>query len=182
MAALSFVADGQVAVSEEPGDRSLDLPAVSSKAFGGLLARPGDPWSMWRSRSHARLPAEWYALSARTFSGRRRRGPRRERTAGIPRMSGRSAWTSLTFAADTPMATGSSCASVRTCRCPLCLDRPDSALSTDPPFRAHRDGIGDHGTPVESATGSGLVQDYAVQSTPHSGGGPDGEPPVSRRR
>lgn len=138
---------------------------------------------MLRSRSHAKLPAEWYALSARTLSGCRRRGPRRERTAGIPRTSGRSAWTSLTFAADAPTATGSPCASVRTGSLLPALPRLTGfGPVSGPPFRAHRGSIDDHRAPVESAAGSDLVQNHAVQPTPHSGCGPEGKPPVSRRR
>ena len=139
MTALSFIAHGQTAVSEKPRDRSLDLPSVSPETFGGLHARPGDPWSDVAFAQPRQVAGRVVRLVGRTLSGRRRRGPRRERTAGIPRTSGPSAWTSLTFAADTPTTMGSPCASVRTCSLPPALPRS-------------------------------------------TGCGPDGEPPVSRRR
>lgn len=55
------------------------------------------------------------ALSARSSTGRRRRGPRRDRTAGMPRMSGLWARLSCMFAPDTATASGMPWASDSTC-------------------------------------------------------------------
>lgn len=41
-----------------------------------------------RSGSQARCSAGKYALSARSSTGQRRRGPRLDRTAGMPRING----------------------------------------------------------------------------------------------
>lgn len=42
VAALAFIADGETAVAEQPGDRPLDLPAVSAEPLAGLDARARD--------------------------------------------------------------------------------------------------------------------------------------------
>jgi len=79
---------------------------MPGRAIRGAMPRP---------RSQAMASAEWQALSARSLLGRLRRGPRRERMAGIALTSGCSAWLSWTLAAETPTASGTPCASDNTC-------------------------------------------------------------------
>jgi hypothetical protein len=43
VAAFAFVADGEAAVAEQPGDGPLDLPPVPSQPLGRLDARTRDP-------------------------------------------------------------------------------------------------------------------------------------------
>ena len=43
MAAGALVPDGEAAVTEQPGDRALDLTAVTAEALGGVDAGAGDP-------------------------------------------------------------------------------------------------------------------------------------------
>lgn len=114
---LSFVPDGEAAVAEEPGGRPLGLPAVRAEALAGLDAGRAIRATRFRLRSQRRLRgAEQYALSARTFTGFLRRGPRREQTAGMPGISGLNAWLSGTFAPpDTATAGGMPWASDSTC-------------------------------------------------------------------
>lgn len=61
---------------------------------------------IWRSRGQRRWSREWWALSAWSLAGRHRRGPRRERTAGVPRTRGLRASPSLTFAAENAQVNG----------------------------------------------------------------------------
>lgn len=113
--ALSFVSDGEAAVAEEPGDRPLDLPAVPTEAFAGLDAGPRDA----RDEPALAQPGQVFGGEVRLvraeFDGRRRRGPRRDRTAGMPRMSGLRAKLSCMFAPDTATASGMPWASDSTC-------------------------------------------------------------------
>ncbi|SFQ26930.1 hypothetical protein SAMN04489713_125119 [Actinomadura madurae] len=83
--------------------RSLD--STPTRAMRGTIPR---------RRSQARCSAELYALSARTFTGRQRRGPRRDRIAGNAINKGLNAWLSWTLAAETATTSGSPAASDRT--------------------------------------------------------------------
>lgn len=126
-----------------------------------------------RSRSQARCSAEKYAVSARSLTGRRRRGPRRERTAGMPRMSGLRARLSCMFAPDTATASGMPWASDSTCSLLPFLPRStgfgpvsDPALWRErrPRQRSPRSG--------PPRPGPRFVQYRPVQPTPEAGLGP----------
>ena len=39
-----FVADTEAAITEQPGQRALDHPAVPAQALAGIDAAPGDSW------------------------------------------------------------------------------------------------------------------------------------------
>ena len=64
-----------------------------------------------RRRSQARSSAESYPLSARALSGRRRRGPRRERISGKAMNKGLNASMPAVLAAERPTTSGSPAAS-----------------------------------------------------------------------
>lgn len=138
MRVLTFVSDGEAAVAEAPGGRPFGLPAVSAEAFAGLGAGPRDA----RDEPALAQPgqvcsAEKYALSGRSVTGRRRRGPRRDRTAGMPRMSGLRARLSCMFAPDTATASGMPRASDRPCSLLPFLPRSTGfGPVSDPPFFA----------------------------------------------
>lgn len=112
--ALSLVPDGGPAVAEEPGDRLLDLPAVPAEPLADPIPGPAVRGASPRCRSQVRCSAEKYAVSARSLTGRRR-GTRRERTAGIPRISGLRVRLSWVPAPDTATAEGVPSASDSTC-------------------------------------------------------------------
>jgi hypothetical protein len=135
-----------------------------------------------RSRSQARCSAEKYALSARSLTGRRRRGPRRERTAGIARTSGLRARLSCVLAPDTATASGMPWAVTKMCSLQPCWPRSTGfGPVSDPPFGPRRRGVHDRRGPVEPAPGAEFVQDRQVQPAPQAGPGPGREPAVRRR-
>lgn len=116
MRALSFVSDGEAAVAEEPGDRPFDLPAVPTEAFAGLDAGPRDA----RDEPALARPGQVFGGEVRligTWVGRWsvQAGAGRDRTAGMPRMSGLRARLSCMFAPDTATASGMPWASDGTC-------------------------------------------------------------------
>ncbi|MDF9803558.1 hypothetical protein M2436_002105 [Streptomyces sp. HB372] len=84
MTALSLVPDGEAAVAEEQEIvRSIFQrcrPSRSPDSMPGQAIRG----TRLRSRSQRRRSAEWYALSARIFTGRRRRGPAPGADGGYP--------------------------------------------------------------------------------------------------
>lgn len=133
---------GQAAPLLEPVDAPFDGVALlvrldierwwgSPDSMPGRAMRATSP----RSRSQARCSAEKYALSARSLTGRRRRGPRRDRTAGMPRMSGLRARLSCMFAPDTATASGMPWASDSTCSLLPFLPRSTGFDPvSDPPF------------------------------------------------
>lgn len=102
-------AERQFRVAAMHSERSIGRRSPNS--MPGRAMRATSP----RSCSQARCSAEKYALSARSLTGRRRRGPRRDRTAGMPRMSGLRARLSCMFAPDTATASGMPWVSDNTC-------------------------------------------------------------------
>ena len=127
-----------------------------------------------RSRSQARCSAEKYALSARSLTGRRRCGPRRDRTAGMPRMSGLRARLSWMFAPDTATASGTLWATDSTCSLLPFLPRSTGfgPVSDPPSFAANGGRVDERRGPVHLAPGPEFVQHRPVQPTPQAGLGP----------
>ncbi len=124
-----------------------------------------------RSRSQARCSAEKYALSARSLTGWRRRGPGRDRTAGMPRMSALRARLSCMFAPDAATASGMPWASDSTCRSLPFLPRSTGFGPVgDPPlFWRERGRVDDRRGLVHLAPGPEFVEHRPVQPTPRAG-------------
>lgn len=122
-------------------------------------------------------------MPARSSTGRRRRGPRREGTAGVPRSGGLRTWLSCVFAPDTATAGGRRGLGLgRTCGSRPFLPRSTRfGRSAIPPSRPRRRGIHDRRGPVDLAPGARLGQDRPVQSTPQPRPRPRREPAVCRR-
>lgn len=114
MAGVAVVAGRHPAVPGEPGDAAFDLPAVSAKPLVGLHAAAGDAGGDAAAGEPRAQVGDVVAPVGVQLVRRRRRGPRRERTAGIARTKGLSACWSLVLAAETATARGRPVASVST--------------------------------------------------------------------
>jgi hypothetical protein len=88
---VAFVPGGQPAVAEQPGDTAFDHPSVLAEFLAGFDAFAGDAG---RDSSLTQPSAQFgdvISLMAWSLVGRVRRGPRRERTAGMALTKGLSA-------------------------------------------------------------------------------------------
>lgn len=123
-----------------------------------------------RSRSQARCSAEKYALSARSLTGRGRRAPGRDRTAGMPRMSGLRARLSCMFAPDAATASGMPSASDSACRLRPFLPRSTRfGPVSDPPFWRERWPRRPSTRSSAPRPGPEFVEYRPVQPTPQAG-------------
>ncbi len=115
MSVLAVVADREPVIAAEPGDGSFDDPAVPAEVLTRLDSFASD------SDADASIPhpvpqfVVVIGLSACNFPGLRRRGPRRERIAGIARTNGRRAAASGMLASETATVNGIPVRSDSTC-------------------------------------------------------------------
>ena len=103
---LALVAAVEPSAAGQPGHGSLDHPAMSAQPLRGLDALAGDARRDVPRAEPSTQVAVVVPLTAVALGGRRRRGPRRELTGGMPRTSGSSPWLSWVLAAETPVERG----------------------------------------------------------------------------
>jgi hypothetical protein len=147
-------------------------PAVPTKAFAGLDAWPRDARDEPTLAQPSEVVGGKYALSARSLTGRRRLGPRRDPTAGMPRVCGLRA--RLRACSHLTRRRRAGCPGHRTARaacCPSRRDRPDSAPSAIP-LGANGGRVDDPRGPVHLAPDPEFVQHRPMQPTPQADLGP----------
>lgn len=121
-------------------------------------------------------------IGARILTGRCRRGPRRERMAGIARIRGLNAWPSGRFGPEAATASGMPRASDTTCGLLPLLSRLIGFIPVSaPPFRTDGRRINDRRGPVGLAPVPEFVQGRAAQPAPQARLGPRREPAMRRR-
>ncbi len=162
-------------------------PSVRSPTCGGrVVQRTRFPRGRYElphphRRSHSHNSGWSYALSACNVPGRRRRGPSRDRTAGIAMTRAFNARESWTLAAETATDRAIPARSDKIC----CLD-PGLPRSVgfgpvrSPLFRPDTRCAGHHSRPVDQALATQLIEHRPMQPTPHPGLGPHREPAMHR--
>lgn len=138
-------------------------------------------WRMRRPRSHFRKWSWSCPLSAWSLAGRRRRGPRRERTGGIPRTSGCRPRLSCTLAPEMPSDSGTPFRSViRWIFDPGLPRSVGFGPVSGPLLPPGRDGVDRAPRPVQLTPSAELVEDHPVQPGPHPLPAPLSKAPVDR--
>jgi hypothetical protein len=175
----ALVAQGQPPVARQPGHGALDDPAVPSELVAGLGSLAGDADGDATVADPGAQLSVVVGLAGVQLAGLRRRGPRRERMAGMALTSGLRAKESLTLAADSATDSGRPAASDKAWIFePGFPGPPGWGRSGCPFFSADAGGVHDHAGPVDEALAAQLVQHGPVQPGPDPGLCPLAEPAV----